>query len=58
VLRSRQDEFPQCSIPGPRQEYGAEGLPQHVCGHVRLSVGPSKLPEAAMNEDERQGERR
>lgn len=38
LLRPGEDEPPQRPLPGPRQEHGAQGVPRHVGGHVRLSV--------------------
>lgn len=38
VLRPGEDEPPQCSLPGSQQEHGAEGLPWHVRGYVRLPI--------------------
>lgn len=38
VLRPGEDEPPQRSLPGSQQEHGAEGLPRHVGGYVRLPI--------------------
>lgn len=43
VLRAGEDESPQRALPGPKQEYGAEGLPRHVRGHLLLSVEEEPL---------------
>ena len=42
VLRPGEDESPQRALPRPEQEPGSQGLPRHVCGHLRLSVGPER----------------
>lgn len=55
MLCSRQDEPPQRPLPGSKQEHGAKGLPKHVCGYMRLPVGPLHEPlETVINEDRRQ----
>lgn len=55
MLCSRQNEPPQRPLPGSKQEHGAKGLPKHVCGYMRLPVGPLHEPlETVINEDRRQ----
>lgn len=46
VLRPREDEPPQRALSRSKQEHGAEGLPWHVRGHLRLSIGPGVAGQA------------
>lgn len=52
LLRPREDEPPQCPLPGSQQEHGAQGLSWHVCGYLRLSIDSLRSIKVKYGEEE------